>query len=276
MHTAQAHQPGEYADQQAVSSLNLTNYLSIFTTQPAKIPRRSGTPTYWTGNGRQPYSVQDRNVSLQIYLPPLKPGFMEPMVVAETTHAFFPVELFDEVDESHLGQGYIFGRAQDAFVMINARHALQFVPFSVSSAEANKDDMLVRGGAKNILSERYDLVQTGAGYHYFVIEASNADAETFAEFILRTLANEISFDAETGALEYHTLLDQGSAISMLAATYASGFTIDGVAQDLDYHRYDNPYVTGGFTTRKPGVITFAFAGKTLTLDYQNNLREIGD
>ena len=276
MSNAQAYQPGEYADQQSINSLNLTNYLSVFTTQPAKIPRRSGTPTYWSGNGRQPYSVQERNVTLQVYLPPEKTGFMEPMVVKEMTHVFFPFELFDEVDETYLNEGYIFGRADSSYVMIKARYALEFVDFAVSDIEGNRDDMLVRGSANDVLAERYDLVQTGPGYHYFVIEASSADSETFADFISRTLANTLSFEADTGALSYASVLDGSTDLTELRAVYAEGFYLDDVIQNLQYARYENPYVTGGLTARKAGILSFTYLNKTLTLDYENNIRTVGD
>lgn len=276
MHTAQAHQPGEYANQQAISSLNLANDLSIFTTQPARTPQRTGTPSYWTGNGRQPFSVQEKNVSLQIYLPPTQPGFMEPMVVHDTTHVFFPVGRFDEVDESHLDQGYIFGRAKDAYVMIRSRYPLGFVDFAVSAAKGNKDQMLVRGRARHVLRDRYDLVQSGPGYHYFVIEASSSDRETFAAFKVRTAANPVGFASADGSLEYETVLNHASAPSRLKSTYQGGFHLNGTIQNLDYNRYENPYVVNGSTARKAGSIHFAFAGKTLSFDYEKNLRTVGD
>ncbi|MBU0935435.1 MAG: hypothetical protein KKI09_14530, partial [Spirochaetes bacterium] len=135
MHTAQGHQPGEYADQQAVSSINLSNYLSVFTTQPAKIPRRSGTPTYWTGNGRQPWSVQEKNVLMELYQPPEKAGFMEAMVMPELTHVYFPIQHFDEIDTSRLAEGMIFGRTSQTYIAIRSAHALHFVPFAESAKE---------------------------------------------------------------------------------------------------------------------------------------------
>jgi hypothetical protein len=201
---------------------------------------------------------------------------MEPMVVRDTTHVFFPVERFDEVDESRLDQGYVFGRANDAYVMIRSRYALGFVDFAVSAAGGNKDEMLVRGRAGKVLGDRYDLVQKGPGYHFFVIEASSSDRESFAAFKVRTAANPVDFVAENGALEYETVLNQASVTSELKATYQGGFHLNGTIQNLDYSRYENPYVVNGSTARKAGSIHSAFAGKTLSLDYEKNLRTEGD
>ncbi len=274
MHTAQAYQPGQYADQQALQSINLTNELSIFTTQPAKIPRRSGTPTYWVGNGRNPYAVQEKNVSISLYFPPDKAGFMEPMVVPETTHAYFPVELFDEVDESGLADGIIFGTIEGTHVAILANHPLAFVPFATSDLEGNRDDMLVRGSAGDVLTDRYDLVQTGAGMHAFVIELSSTDTETFAAFMARVLANELSFGA--ACLSYRTTLDGEAAATLLEATYDESFTVDGVVQDFQYARFESEYVENGSIARKAEELVFAYGGHTLTLNYAQNVRSEDD
>ncbi|HRX45862.1 MAG TPA: hypothetical protein P5091_07460, partial [Acholeplasmataceae bacterium] len=193
MSTAQAYQIGEYADQHAIHQFNLSNEVSVFSTQPAKIPRRSGTPTYWVGNGRQPMSIQEKNVNITIYQPPTKTGFMEPMIVKETTHIFFPIELFDEVDTSYLHLGMIFGRVGDAMIGIRARYALSFVPFDVSNDESNQDDMLKRGSVGDVLTQSYDLIQKGTGDHYIVTEMSSRDVETFDAFINRMMNNVLVY-----------------------------------------------------------------------------------
>jgi len=271
--TAQAHQTGEYADQQSISQANLTNYLSVFTTQPAKIARRSGTPTYWTGNGRNPYSVQERNVNISLYVPATKAGFMEPMIIAETTHAFFPVQLFDEVVETHLSEGYVFGAAEGTYIALIARYPLAFLSYEESTAEGNTDDMLVRGRTGSVITQKYDLVQTGEGMHYFVMELSSESVETFAQFQARILANPLSFEEATGTIGYETILDGQSGSTQLEAVYDQSFSADGVALDLQYERYESDYVEGGSVARKAEVMVFSFAGFTLSLDYAENLRE---
>ncbi|PKK99287.1 MAG: hypothetical protein CVV57_01855 [Tenericutes bacterium HGW-Tenericutes-2] len=276
MHTAQAYQPGEYADQHAVTSINLSNLVSVFSTQPAKIPRRSGTPTYWTGNGRQPYSVQEKNVNITIYQPPTKVGFMEPMIVKEKTHIFFPYELFDEVNESFISQGYIFGRVGNAMIAIQSRHALEWVPFDISNQEGNRDDMLVRGSAKDLLTEKYDLVQTGSGDHYFVTELSSQTNETFSAFISRFMANDISYDTTKHQLTYQTRLNGETTLKTMVATFDYSFTIGGVTQNLEYQRYENQYVATTSIQRKPKEIIYSFNGHSLTLHYENNIRTIGN
>jgi hypothetical protein len=271
--TAQAYQTGDYADQQAVSQAVLTNYLSVFTSQPAKIPRRSGTPTYWVGNGRNPYSVQEKNVNLSIFIPPTKVGFMEPMIVEKTTHAFFPVQLFDQVDESHLDEGYVFGEADGTFIALIARHPLAFRSFAESSVAGDTDDMLKRGSAGSELTEKYDLVQYGEGTHYWVTELSDENRETFHAFVTRVLANTIGFQSAANILTYETILDGEVSSSVLQAVYGVSFSVNGTIRDLDYGRHESPYVENGVTVRKAREIVFSFGGHTLRLDYCQRVRE---
>jgi hypothetical protein len=274
MSTAQNHQVGDYADQQGVSSINLSNRLSVFTTQPAKIPRRSGTPTYWTGNGRMAHAAQEKNVLIEMYLPPTKAGFMEPMIVQKTTHVFFPLERFDEVDLTKLSEGMIFGRAGGAYIAIRARHALQFVPFATSNQEGNRDDMLVRGSVKNNLTQDYDLVQYGDGMHYFVTELSDAGRETFAEFLARVQNNPLLFQEAANSLMYQTRLNgEGSSTSLLLA-YGGAFTKGAQTLNLNYERYENGYVPTGILTRKPSSIVYEFGGFRVTLDFESGTRTL--
>jgi hypothetical protein len=272
MSTAQAHQAGDYADQQAVSSINLSNEVSIFTTQPAKIPRRSGTPTYWTGNGRMAYSIQEKNVLVELYPTPTKVGFMEPMIVEKTTHVYFPTQLFDEVDVSGLANGVIFGRIGDTFIGIRARYALAFVPFATSNQEGDRDDMLVRGSTGQVLTEDYDLVQYGDGMHYFVTELSAASQETFTAFKARMIANPLEFEPELHLLTYSSLLNNEILVSTLEVRAFDSFRLNGDLVDTNYGRYQNAYVPEGLTLRKPGIITYQFQGQSLILNYADNTR----
>lgn len=275
LHNAQAHQPGAYADQQAISSANLSEQLSVFTGQPAKIARRSGTPGYWTGNGRQPYSVQEKNALLAIYLPPSKAGFMEAMALPDITHAYFPLQFFDETDLSRLAEGYAFGRAGKAYIALIARHGLSFTPFSVSAKEGDTDDILKRGSPGKVLSADYDLVQRGPGAHFFIIELSSSERESFSAFRERIAANALAFDSERNALEYASVLDGEDTPSRLRAAYALSFAVDGVTQDLEYGRYENPYVPGGYTARKAGLLRFEHEGASLSLNFARGIREEG-
>lgn len=273
MSTAQGYQVGEYADQHAISQTSLSNSIAVFTTQPAKIPRRSGTPTYWAGNGRNPYSVQEKNVNISIYLPPTKVGFMEPMIIEKTTHAFFPTQLFDEVNLSALDSGMVFAQVDGSYIALIARYPLVMKTFAESTVEGNFDDMLVRGKTDTVITEPYDLVQTGEGTHYWITEVSSESEETFAAFIARIQANTVLYEESAESVTYQTILDGDTALTTLSASYISEtFAINGVCQDLQYDRYESTYVENGSTARNAAVLVYEFGGRKLTLDYENNTR----
>ena len=276
MHTAQAYQPGEYADQQAITQFNLSNKVTVFTTQPAKIPRRDGTPTYWTGNGRQGYSVQEKNVNITIYQPPTKVGFMEPMIIKETTHVFFPYQLFDEVNETYLDQGLIFGRVGNAMIAIQSRYAMEFIPFETSNEEGNRDDMLVRGSVGDVLTEKYDLVQTGSGDHYFVTEMSSTEFETFNSFISRFMGNELTYSEKNHSVEYTSKLYLDPFTTILKVEFNGYFFINNVMEDLYYPRFESDYCIGGRVDRKQDAIVFRFMTKELVLQYEALNRTVTD
>jgi len=274
MSTAQAYQAGEYGDQHAISQVNLSHQVSVFSTQPAKIPRRGGTPTYWTGNGRQGYLVQEKNVNIAIYQPPTKVGFMEPMIMKEMTHVFFPYQLFDEVNDLHLENGYIFGRVGDAMIGIKSRYAMSFVPFSQSNIEGNRDDMLVRGSVKDVLTEKYDLVQKGEGTHYFITELSSTSVESMSQFVNRMMSNEITYEDTHKSVSYGTRLNGEHSVTSLIATYDHSFLVNQLERNLAYARYESVYVLDGIIDRKPSDIRFEFNGHALSLNFEGLKRDV--
>ena len=112
MYTVQAHQVGDYGDQQHVFGINMAGQFSVFHTHPAlekDVDRQS--PNYWVGYGHFPHSMQDRNVNLSIYNLPKKKGLMESDLL-DYTRAYFPSSDFDTT----LRDGaYVFGKKGEAY-----------------------------------------------------------------------------------------------------------------------------------------------------------------
>ena len=73
--TNQAYQPGEYGDQQQIELATLSNNVSVFSLQPM---RNSTRENYWVGQGRMPYSVQEKNINVSLFTIPSKAGLLEP------------------------------------------------------------------------------------------------------------------------------------------------------------------------------------------------------
>ena len=271
MSTAQAYFAGDYADQHQVFLCTLSNDLTVYHGQPMRNHSRS---QYWVGYGRLPYSVQDENVNISIYTIPQKTGLLEPHIV-DYTHAYFPVGLFDEVDLSHLDQGYIFGRKGDSYIMLHAlsdgQAVLQFkndMP-GVTEAELAEDRDKIKTNVKELIEAsgdlRYDLIFQGGENHAWITEVSSAEAEgSFENFVQRMLANTASFSYQT--VRYQT---DGKDFDVC---YNSYFQLNGCIVDMEYDRFDNAYVPAP-VERKAETITFAFGGKTLVLNYQEGTRE---
>ena len=272
MSTNQAHFAGDYADQHQIFLVTLAGDLTVHHGQPMRISTRS---QYWVGYGRLPYSVQQENVNISIYQLPQKKGMLEPHIV-EYTHAYFPVGLFDEVNLEHLSQGYIFGRKGDTYIMLQAKSdgdaVLQFkndMP-GVTEEEMATDRDKIKTSVKELIEAsgetRYDLIFQGGENHAWITEVGSAQRDgSFAAFVERTLGNSCTFQELT--VQYTT------GDKALDVKYDTYFKCNGVDVDVEYDRFDNPYVPQA-VARKAEVITFCFGGKTLELNYKEGTRVV--
>ena len=238
--TAQAYHPGFFGDQQHIWNAVLSDHISVFTMHPAKSladkGALSGSPGYWVGNGRIPHTVQHRNVVLSIFRVPSEPAFLEKSV-QDFTHSHFPAERFDEV----VVEGrYAFGRIGDTYAAFVGLNPLSYAPGTTD-----------------------DLVQQGRDAFWIFEAGSEREDGNFDLFMERIRSNEVRY--ENGELRYV------SAGRELSLEYQGEFAIDGVAQDLQYLRFDSPYATA---PRKPETVTIEFEGHSLYLDFYKLRREV--
>ena len=262
MSTAQNYHPGDYGDQQHIFTANLSNDLSVFAAQPARVPERGSTPNYWVGNGRNPYSMQEKSINISIFDVPQSLGFMEPHVVKHT-HAYFPVQYFDEADESRLADGYIFGRKGKTYIAIIASGALHFEDFDPANAKQVKNAERINRN----LTHKYDLILKDGRYQSWVTELSSESEDgSFDNFKQRILNNPILFQGMS--VEYKS---NGIA---LRSEYTRQFTVNSIPVLVEYRRYENDYVPDGFIPRKPATIEFSFKGHGLLLNFYENIRHI--
>ena len=272
MSTNQAHFAGDYADQHQIFLVTLAGDLTVYHGQPMRISTRS---QYWVGYGRLPYSVQQENVNISIYQIPQKAGMLEPHVV-DYTHAYFPVGLFDEVNLDHMSQGYIFGRKGDTYIMLRAMSdgdaVLQFkddMP-SVTEEEMATDRSKIKTSVKELIEAsgdlRYDLIFRGGENHAWITEVSSTQQDgSFTAFVERTLGNSVTFQDLT--VQYTT------GDKSFDVKYDTYFKCNGTDVDVEYDRFDNPYVPQA-VERKAEIITFSFGGKTLELNYKEGTRVV--
>lgn len=162
---------GRILFQQNSLSVALSHDISLFTTAPYKTSEKTGSPDYWIGSSVAPLTVAHRNVALQIYdMRHAKPG---------VSHLFFPTGLFDELDLSRISDGILLGRSSGVNIAVFTNPGVHFRP----AAESREKDLSLYQDKKvpeGIYDKEYDLINTAAGYHYYVFEADRQ--QTFADF----------------------------------------------------------------------------------------------
>ena len=271
MSTAQEHFAGDYADQHQISIATLGSDLSVYTAQPM---RNSTRGQYWVGYGRLPYSVQDENVNISIYTIPDKKGMLEPHIVSYT-HAYFPVGLFDEVDLSHMDEGYVFGRKGDTYIMLramsdgNATLAFKNDMAGVTPSDIENDMSKIKDNVRELIEEsgdlRYDLIFEGGESHAWITELGcAADNGSFDSFVSEMLKNKCEYnDMSVIYTNENKEFD---------VKYNEHFKLNGELVDTNYARYENAYVDGK-VERGAKIMELSFGGYTLTLNYDAGKRE---
>ena len=274
MSTSQEHFAGDYADQHQINISTLGSDLSVYTAQPMRNNTRG---QYWVGYGRLPYSVQDENVNISIYTIPEKAGMLEPHIV-QYTHAYFPVGLFDEVITDYLGDGYIFGRKGDTYIMLHAisdgQGTLMFkndMP-GVTAEELTSDRSKIKDNVREMIEAsgdlRYDLIFEGGTSHAWITELGCIrDNGSFEAFVEKMLSNNCKYEDMTVSYE--------TADKLFSVKYDVHFMINGEEIDTNYARYENAYVANGVVDRKSEVISIDWQGYWLTLDFEKGIREYG-
>jgi len=238
LYTTQNYHPGHYGDQVHISGMNFSNHTSMFHLHPAlEKGVENQSPNYWVGYGHLPHTVQEGKVSLAIYNIPKKKGMME-LDLLDYTHAFFPSEKFDT---TIVEENYAFAKWGESYGAFITANSLSF--------RANTTD---------------DLIQEGKQTYWITEAGSKSEDGSFEAFCQRVKSNQVSFDASGLTLRYSS---NGKALDL---TFGESFSIDDQLVDLDYPRYDSPYVQA---KKKDKTITYSFNEKSLHLDFENLVRE---
>jgi len=178
MATAQNYLPGGFSDQHHIWNCILSDDLCVFATHPSGELQGKGalskSPGYWVGNGRNPHAMQHENRILAIYHIPEKKAFFEPQS-HRFTHAYFPVDKFDE---TVIDKCIAFGRWGDAYVAL-----ISATPFV-----QHGNDELKQYGDKQ----------------FWICECSNGETESFSTFIERTRSCPLHFNGNV--LKYGDLV----------------------------------------------------------------------
>lgn len=205
MATAQKYLPGGYTDQQHIWHVTLSHDVCVFATHPSGELQDTGalskSPGYWVGNGRNPHAMQFENKTVAIYHLPNKKAPFESGLY-NFTHAYFPIEKFDE---TIMDETIAFGRLGNTFVAL-----VSATPY--------------------VLSGKDELKQYGKK-QFWACECSDANAETFIEFVNRIRRRKTYFTGNV--LQWGELL----------LNYKGNFYVNGQVQAEQYKRYESDYCT---------------------------------
>ena len=112
---------------------------------------------------------------------------------------------------------------------------------------------------------RYDLILSGGSEHAWITELGSVEENgSFSDFISEMLSNECDFSDMT--------VNYKNAKNDFNVKYSEYFMLNGIKIDTEYGRYENAYVDGKIE-RGAEIMRFSFGTKTLTLNYEEGLRE---
>jgi hypothetical protein len=257
--TAQRTRPGMFADQHHAWQATLDEAAIVFTTHPKNEPE-IGTEWpdgdgYWTGTGSMPYSVQHGTAAIHVYEPAFAapgPGPLEAFDYLDSTHAYFPREVFDEVVTD--GQ-WVYGRKGDGYVGLWSERPVEW--------RATPPGAFTHG-----LTEPFDLVAPGGAQNVWIVEVGDATGyDDFAAFqaALRASRPAVARDATT-AVTWDSP-SQGTLHWAIDGT----LEVDGELVPIaDYPRFDNPFVHADFETRRYEITD---GDRSLVLDFDALTRE---
>lgn len=207
--------------QQNPFAVNLSPEISLFATNPYKNPEKTGSPDYWIGGASAPQAAAYQNTLAAVFRPRRGKG------IGRMTHLFFPAELFDEVDLSHLQEGLLFGRIGGVNVMVRTNPDVTF--------RAEGEDKSLRQDLKipeDAYTGSYDLQNRASGLHYYIFEID--ETLSFAEFTKARIVRNIR---RTGRK-----ISFRSAGHDFSLTYKGAFTLDGAPCEPDFIPLNRFYI----------------------------------
>ncbi len=234
MSTAQNYHPGTFGDQQHIWQATLPKGIHVFSTHPGSPmfddAARNFSPSYWVGNGIHPHAVQDKNVLLLMYNLSSRKGYLEKNRLP-FIHFFFPVNQFEQVVYK---DQMIFGQVETSYIGIRMSH-----PYQV------KDDELIIEALKAQFVVVLGKEKKDQSFEQFMSEVSDAKFETNSKRIEFTLKDEYILN------------------------YKKRFYINKVKQNLNYPRFDTPYVNAN---RKADSYIIKYKKHALELSFDIMIR----
>ncbi len=229
----QRYAPGERGDRQMIWQADFGEGAVVFANSTFEQNDTDLTvpSPYWDVSDLLPDTVQHDQVVMSMYQNRDQFLFLGDKRLP-TTHLYLPEKHFDEVIVSSRS---IFARKNSSFIAVISRNPLTYRQDSDGS--------------------RFDLIQQGADCCW-IIETSDAHAETFTGFMQRIGNNRVIY--EDAGLTYTS----GGAAYVLA--HNGAFTVDGESVELPSLRYQSPYAA---VNRFPESMEFSTADNSLYVNF---------
>ena len=228
---AQNYHAGRGGFQQHIWQATLDIDAVVFTNHPGSNNEETH-PNYWAGNGIMPRAAQFKNVLSCIYHVP-------PDNSLAFSHAYFPVQAFDEIIEKG---NWIFGRKADGYVALYSQNPWHW-----------KTDK------KGIRNE----VRVDSPDNIWICEmGSKAQSMNFEKFVKEISSSQITCDSLS-------FVYQSPSQGKVRFGWDGPFLMNDKVVEFNYERFDNPYCQNEFLSKK---ILIKHGNHSLTLDFENNAR----
>lgn len=235
--TAQIYHPLEFGDQQHINQATLGKDITVFTTHPGRSffddNARNFSPSYWVGNGINPYAVQHENTALIYYDLSPKKGYLEKERLM-FSHIYFPEGKFDEVV---IDEDILIGRSGKSLIGVKALHKIR---------KANENEW-IQDGKKTA----------------WAITLASTDDVSFADFKDKIINSQITLKGKFIAYQ----LD--SQIKIILGKKAK-LVVDGVDINTNYLRYELPFINASATTKAYHI---QYQNKNLLLNFDEMVRK---
>jgi hypothetical protein len=243
--TAQSYRPGANSAQVHAWQATFDPYAMVFTTHPMNpvqppsewVSATDGQPGYWTGSASLPRSAQHENVGIYLYEPDYIAGILQGAFAYQAfTHAYFPQDYFDEVEQQ---DGWTFGRAGNGYIALYSWRPTFWQ--STDPAELALMPEVPGGGP---MTQSFDLVADGGADNVWIVECGDAaqwdSFEAFRTAILDAPLTVTDRGGEPGFDVSYTSPTQGA----MTLGWEAPFTVAGQEISIEgYPRIDNPWVT---------------------------------
>lgn len=256
------YRPGFGGDQQHIWQATLGPEAVCYTTHPGSLD--DGSCGFWTGSGDLPRVAQVENVLIAVYRISRMPGLYRTNHLF-FTHAWLPVDRFDEVVDSG---GWVFARKGEAYLALYASRPSAWYgepPATEGRAgtQAAAHGSEARSGRPPAAS--VELRAPGRTCVWVCELGARSANGSFERFRGSLLSAPIVVSKN-----HHSVRFRSPSCGRLEFGWQGPFKRDGEVVRLDgFPRYENPYCTAPFP---PERISVECGGERLSIDWRRGIR----